>query len=196
MARELALAPLSLKEQSMSKPNQLPSVDEIKKELWYEKQTGVFRARFANAKSKAWRIVGRKESKGYLQVKINNRMYMAHRLAWMYETGQDPTLLNMQIDHIDRDKTNNAFANLRLVTNKQNSENRNVNSRSKTGIRGVYMEKDRFVAEMCNNYKKIKLGRFTTLDLAKAAVEKARRDLFTHAGDQTSFPPYPLRSEA
>jgi hypothetical protein len=179
----------------MSQPNKLPSVDAIKTEVWYEKQTGVFRARFGNSKSKAWRIVGSKESKGYLQIKIKDRLYMAHRLAWVYETGQDPTLLNMQIDHIDQDKTNNAFANLRLVTNKQNAENRSLNSRNKTGIRGVYMEKNLFVAELCNNYKRIKLGRFKTLDAAKAAVEKARRDLFTHAGDQT-FPPYPLRSQS
>jgi len=190
----MAVAPISFKEQSMSKPNQLPSADEIKKELWYEKQTGVFRARFGNAKSKAWRTVGCKESKGYLQIKINNRMYMAHRLAWVYETGQDPTLLNMQIDHIDQNKTNNAFANLRLVTNKQNAENRGLNFRNKTGIRGVYMERNLFVAELCNNYKRIKLGRFKTLDAAKAAVEKARRDLFTHAGDQ-AFPALPTEEQ-
>ena len=170
----------------MKKPNKLPPQDQIKKQFWYDSTTGIFRARFESTRCKAWRIVGNKETKGYLQINVAGKLYMAHRLAWMYETGQDPIELHMQIDHIDNNKTNNAISNLRLVTNKQNSENTGLNVRNKTGIKGVYMEKDRFVAEICHHYKRIKIGRFKTLDDAKNAVQEARQNLFTH------FPPYPL----
>jgi hypothetical protein len=106
---------------------------------------------------------------------------MAHRLAWMYVTGKDPLDFEMQIDHIDGNKTNNAFANLRLVTNKQNCENRMLNIRNKTGVRGVYKSGNKFIAELCHNYKRIKVGSYETLEEAANAVKTRREEFFTHA---------------
>jgi len=161
--------------------NELPKLDEVKKQVWYDMNTGVFRARTGYRHHKAWRIVGNKESKGYLQIKIGNRLYMAHRLAWLYATNEDPITSGMQIDHIDNNKANNAFSNLRLVTNKQNCENRTLNVRNKTGHRGVYKRGNSFRAEICHNYERIKVGSFATLDEACEAIKQKRNELFTHS---------------
>lgn len=167
-------------ENIISKPNITPLVEEIKKLLWYDKESGLFFCRVALHRNvKPWRTVGNFESKGYLQIKLGNHFYMAHRLAWRYVTGNDPG--DNQIDHVDLNKNNNAFSNLRLVTNKQNCENRKINARNKTGYRGVYMKGNRFVAEICHNYVRIKIGSYTTLQEAVDEVAKKRKELFTHA---------------
>lgn len=163
----------------MSRSNLTPTVEEIKKVLWYDKESGLFLARFAARNYKPWRQIGSIESKGYLQIKVGKKLYMAQRLAWKYVTGDDPG--NFQIDHIDLNKTNNSFSNLRLVTNKQNCENRKINVRNKTGHRGVYMRGKRYVAEICHNYVRIKIGKYDTLQEAIDAVTNKRKELFSHA---------------
>lgn len=45
---------------------------------------------------------------------------MAHRLAFLYMTGSYPTF---EVDHFDRNKSNNAFDNLKDVTHKDNMKN-------------------------------------------------------------------------
>jgi hypothetical protein len=163
----------------MSKANLLPTIEEIKKVLWYDKDSGLFLSRYSTKKRKPWQTTGSVESKGYLQIKIGKSLYMAHRLAWKYVTGDDPA--DFQIDHIDLNKINNAFFNLRLVTNKQNCENRKINVRNKTGHRGVYMKGNRFAAEICHNYVRIKIGVYTTLQEAVDAVTAKRKEIFSHA---------------
>lgn len=45
-----------------------------------------------------------------------------HRLVWETFNGEIPT--DMEIDHIDRDKSNNKLSNLRCVSHKENCQNR------------------------------------------------------------------------
>lgn len=54
----------------MSRSNLTPTVEEIKKVLWYDKESGLFLARFAARNYKPWRQIGSIESKGYLQIKV------------------------------------------------------------------------------------------------------------------------------
>ena len=58
---------------------------------------------------------------GYVYIRIDGFGYRAHRLAWFYVFGVWPTL---EIDHIDRVKTNNGILNLRDVTAKVNQNNK------------------------------------------------------------------------
>ncbi|MGG8661114.1 HNH endonuclease [Streptomyces lividans] len=43
----------------------------------------------------------------------------------------------MYIDHINQNRSDNRIENLRLVSNKENSNNRSLSSRNKSGINGV-----------------------------------------------------------
>ena len=60
-------------------------------------------------------------SRGHVQVMLERRQYLAHRVIWKWMTGEDPPAL---IDHIDRDPANNRWCNLRLATARQNTRNR------------------------------------------------------------------------
>lgn len=78
-------------------------------------------------------------TKGYLQtisVRYDNIEYQVipHRLCWFLYHGVFPDN-NIQIDHIDGNKINNAIINLRLCTNQQNQYNTSV--RGKILFKGV-----------------------------------------------------------
>ena len=61
-------------------------------------------------------------SSGYVQVKINNKAYSVHRLVARAFYGECPE--GKEVDHIDRNKKNNAINNLRYVTREENMFNR------------------------------------------------------------------------
>lgn len=86
----------------------------------YDPATGLFTRRIARGSRIAGEQAGTLLSDGYWQIAIDARCYAAHRLAWLYMTGKWPS---EQIDHIDTDKGNNRFSNLRDVTETVNKQN-------------------------------------------------------------------------
>ena len=100
---------------------------------------------------------------------------------------------NQQVDHIDGNTLNNTRANLRLVTHKQNQQNRRGAYRtSKTGVRGVvfraHLKKRPYRAELKVLGKPINVGHFATLEEADAAVRAARRKYMTHSSECENEP--------
>jgi hypothetical protein len=90
--------------------------------LVYEKSTGLFRWRMkASKKTIVGEVAGclTVEKSGYrrVRIRIDGRLYKAHRLAWFYETGRWP---KHEIDHINGDAADNRFENLRDVPHRQN----------------------------------------------------------------------------
>lgn len=65
----------------------------------YDEATGVFTRRFRRGPTSAGKPAGTKNGRGYVQIMVDGRIYMAHRLAWLHMTGSWPT---NQIDHINR----------------------------------------------------------------------------------------------
>jgi hypothetical protein len=57
---------------------------------------------------------------GYRRIKIGRRIYGAHRLAWLYMTGEWPC---NEIDHINCDRADNRWCNLREATDSQQFAN-------------------------------------------------------------------------
>lgn len=80
---------------------------------------------------------GSYDKDGYLILKIKTRQFKAHRIAWFLFYGEFPT---MEIDHINRDRSDNRIANLRLSTREENVNNRKVLPNPQTGIVGVYID--------------------------------------------------------
>ena len=84
------------------------------------------------------------------------------------------------VDHRDLDTLNNQRSNLRICTRSQNNHNCRVKKNNKAGIKGIHFEKDsqKWIAEICVNYRRIKLGRFSDPLKASQAYDKACEKYF------------------
>lgn len=113
---------------------------------------------------------------GYVDIHISNTMYLAHRLAWLYMTGSWPKEC---IDHINMNRSDNRFCNLREATHSENKFNRPKQSKNTSGHKGVTLHKpnSKWVAKICANGKHRNLGYFDTREDAAAAYAKAAREL-------------------
>lgn len=161
---------------------------QLKSLVWYDKETGIFRWRKAMAKGriKPWTVAGctRKEKKHNLEytvIKIDGKMYMAHRLAFLYVDGLD-VRGNWLPDHIDGNGTNNAWSNLRVSNSKLNNENKRMLRNNTSGYMGVSWSKthNHWVARIKHCGKQIYLGSFKTAEEASLAHETKRQELFKH----------------
>ena len=148
------------------------NADLLRMELTYNPQTGVFTRRGDT------KVSGRIATKGYRQIMVLGKRYMAHRLAWLYIHGEWPA---DQLDHINRNKDDNRIENLREVSNKQNQENIPHWSHNTSGRRGVRFLRGGWIAEIVQHKRKIHLGRFDNIIDAVAARMRAERTIFTHA---------------
>ena len=120
-------------------------------------------------------VVGHKSGDGYIHFAFFGKKRKAHRMAWLYMTGNLPFGV---IDHIDGDKTNNKFSNLRDVTQSENLANMHKIV-SRTGFRGVYENiKNGIVVSYLAQYNKKHLGAFKTPEEASARVDSYLLELF------------------
>ena len=110
---------------------------------------------------------GNRNQYGYWVVKLLGRLYRQHRLAFFYMTGRWPEL----VDHINGDRSDNRWKNLREVTSQQNSWNRSPLPRSRTGIKCVFPNGSGFKVQI--NYQgTIKYcGTYPTAELAQEVAE-------------------------
>lgn len=161
----------------MSSKNDLTQ-EWLKELLHYDPETGAFKWLVdRSSRHKAGSMAGSFNSKGYLQIMIQRRNYLAHRLAWLYMTGSWP---EDQVDHRDLNKANNRWSNLRAANDSQNQQNkaatRNVGS---SGLLGVTWSKAarKWAAQIKVNGKRIYLGLFVEAEDAHQAYLAAKREL-------------------
>jgi hypothetical protein len=109
---------------------------------------------------------------GYIQIMVNEELYLAHRLAHLWMTGAWPA---SEIDHRDGNRANNRWNNLRVATSSQNKMNGGRRSDNTSGYRGVRFDKRRgiWVAEIYANGIKHHIGYFQTAEAAAAAYAEA-----------------------
>jgi len=153
-----------------SKPVSLTQ-DYLKSILHYNPDTGLFVwLQNIGTRAKVGAIAGSKNNEGYLHIKINKIRYKSHRLAWLYMTGSFPT---KNLDHINNIRDDNKWSNLRECTVSQNNYNYKVKTTNKLGVKGVYLYKGLYRAQIQINKEKIFLGAFKTLTEAKNAHDEA-----------------------
>ena len=124
---------------------------------WKQQQKAAnFNKRFIGA------VAGTVSVHGYVQIKINNRRYMAHRLAWLVTHGKWP---DDHIDHINGITTDNRICNLRSVScivNQQNRTHTNEKLQTTSKYLGVSWNKalEKWHSQIKVNGKKVHLGDF------------------------------------
>jgi hypothetical protein len=147
----------------------LVSHEELLKILDYNPESGKFTwCCFKGPKAPAGSSAGVIDrATGYYVITINYRIYRAHRLAWFYMKGEWPSI----IDHIDSDRKNNKWNNLRLATTSQNAQNVGLTRRNKSGLKGAFWHKleKTWVSAIRVNNKPIWLGTFGTAEEAHEA---------------------------
>ena len=144
----------------------------------YDPETGLIFSKFG-------RRIGTVDFEGYVRVafKFEGKQikFRAHHLAFLAMQGAWPTL---DIDHINGDRQDNRWSNLREVDRTTNSENRRNATRGATSdLLGVSFAKDtgRWAAQIQVKGKNKNLGRrFSTAEAAHEAYLRAKRQL--HAG--------------
>jgi len=73
-------------------------------------------------------------SNGYKLIKLKGVLYRAHRVAFLLMNGEFPLV----VDHINRDRSDNKWDNLREASHQENCFNRSLDTRNRTGITGVF----------------------------------------------------------
>lgn len=160
--------------------------EELVKILEYEPDTGLLRWRvraeemferkgFAASWNRrfAGRIAGNPFEKptghSYVQIGIGYRRFLAHRVIWLLVHGSIDD--GMVIDHVNGVGTDNRLENLRLVSSGDNSKNRSVSKRSRSGVLGVYWNsaERKWHARIQVNGVRKSIGQYDSLDDAKAA---------------------------
>jgi hypothetical protein len=86
------------------------TAERLRKRLRYDAETGLFTRRVGSGHAHAGDMAGSVHSTGYVRICIDGGRYTAHRLAWLYVHGVWPS---GQIDHINRNRSDNRIANLR-----------------------------------------------------------------------------------
>lgn len=152
------------------------TLEKLKSILKYDEISGDFIYISAPArKIKIGDVVGTVEKNGYIRIEISGRPYRAHRLAWFYMTGEWP---KYHIDHINLDKGDNRFANLREATRSDNMGNVGLQRDNKTGAKGVHKTKFGYIAQLRTKEKTQYLGTFQTVEDAKEAYRVAAENYF------------------
>jgi hypothetical protein len=145
----------------------------------YDKDTGLFTRLECKQRPDVVGLGGGPNGNGYLRLAIDGNRYYCHRLAWFYVTGKWPE----EIDHINGDRSDNRWINLRDATRQINAQNiPRANAHSKSGVRGVSWDSERCLwtvrIRVDKTYKY--MGRFDDLEEAGRAYVAAKRKY--HAG--------------
>lgn len=115
------------------------------------------------------------DSHGYTVIRIFKNLYPAHRVIWFYMTGTWP---EREIDHKDRNRSNNTWGNLRLASQSENCGNQPDKPQgNQTGFRGVSSTGKSFAAHVMKGRVKHKVGLFKTAAEAHEAYKKKHLEL-------------------
>lgn len=151
------------------------NVCELKSCLNYNPIDGAFVWLVDRGKAKTGHVAGCLRPDGYRYVSVSGRRFLAHRLAFLFMTGSMP---KMDVDHINGDRSDNRWANLRDVPAQLNRQNQHKpKAGSASNLLGAYFDArcGRWYSNIRANGKRVPLGRFDTAEQAHAAYISAKR---------------------
>lgn len=151
-------------------------VERLKQAFHYDPQTGLFRWRFSPRNDiKPWSLAGSGRADGYRALHVWGVGFAEHRAAWAYMTGNWPT---EDIDHLNGERDDNRWSNLRMVSTQVNCQNRRTAMvTNKSGLLGAHLnaQMGKYVSAIRIDGKPKHLGTFATAEEAHQAHLAARR---------------------
>jgi hypothetical protein len=167
-------------------PGHVITQAELKESLHYDPLSGLFtwiiEKQSYGGKVKIGQVAGTLSCRGYIHIGINQKIYRAHRLVFLYVNGCFP---DCDVDHINGVRDDNRLSNLRLAYNNHldNMQNTCMHSRNTSGYTGVtYMRTGgkrikRWMAQIFSNKKRYHLGYFHTKEEAYSAYLQAKEHI-------------------
>jgi HNH endonuclease len=154
----------------------LPSLERVRELFAYDPGTGVVTWRVSRPGTASGTVAGTL-SHGYLQVQIDWKFLKLHRVIWLMQTGNWPV---HHIDHINRNRSDNRWCNLREATPLQNSRNRSLSRRNKSGHVGVCWDRrlEKWEANIGVGSRTLKIGCFEVIQDAISARCEAEKHYF------------------
>ncbi len=119
--------------------------NKLKELASYNPETGIFTRLTSSGGNKVGTTIGCLDSLGYVKCSILGKQTHTHRLAFLYMTGSIPK----EVDHIDGDRSNNRWNNLREVTRGQNQYNSKLHRDSTSNVKGLSYHKENGVWKAC-----------------------------------------------
>jgi len=149
-------------------------------QISYDPETGIFTWRVDKTRVSIGDKAGRINTSGHRQIGINNRRYLAHRLAWWICWGEWPEFM---LDHINRNPDDNRIQNLRPSNSSLNNQNTNLKRNNVSGHKGVYWDTRNkcWRAYIRIKRKGIHLGSFHDKEEAIIARKNAEQRWHPHA---------------
>lgn len=147
----------------------------LKQVLKYDPDTGLFTWLWRRGSIQIGDPAGHLHPSGYISISVDGEPYRAHRLAFLWMLGRWPE--KTDVDHINRNRSDNRWTNLREATRSENLFNSQRRSDNSTGQRGVYFNKSaqKFKVEIWCDGDRYHLGYFDDLVQATAMYEGAAR---------------------
>ena len=152
----------------------------LKELLSYDPATGHFRWNVhrggtATPGSRA----GSTHISGYRKIVVDGKTYREHRLAFLYMVGQFP---QHDVDHINHQRADNRWDNLRELTRHQNLGNLPVRSKNHSGYTGVEKRGNSYRVRIGAGRDRRYVGSFPTPEQASAAYQKAAESYYNLKG--------------
>lgn len=151
--------------------------ERLKELLHYDPETGIFTRLKCACHSAVGKRAGSNDNiNGYRHIKIDQKSYPEHRVAWLYMHGKWP---DGEIDHKNCDGQDNKFNNLREATESQQVNNRRRFKNNTSGAKGVHWVPHcgKWMARVWSKKKTHYLGLFATIEEADIAAKAKRIEL-------------------
>jgi HNH endonuclease/AP2 domain len=118
---------------------------------------------------------GFRMANGYWRVGIGLKSMLTHRVVFWLHNGFLPEC----VDHADGNPQNNKIENLRAASKLLNNHNQRIKPNNTSGVKGVYLHKasGKWMARIWNNYKRMYIGTYDTLQEAERAIVSKRNEL-------------------
>lgn len=150
----------------------------LKEMLDYNLKTGEFTwIAVPNNTIKIGMVAGKLMPNGYIHIGVNKKNYYAHRLAFLWMTGEFP---RETVDHINHNKSDNRWSNLRPASLSENMINIKITKRNTSGYKGVYWHKgaQKWHARGTKNKQTTNLGLFKSLEEASNRFKEWQKNNF------------------
>jgi len=138
----------------------------VREQFDYNPETGVFIRKPCQRLKWQATVITSRDTCGYLRASVDGVVHRVHRLVWLFHYGDWP---KGEIDHINRDRTDNRIANLRDVSRAVNCGNRSSPPATQGSVYFCQGRSRPYRARIRDGERMIHLGYFENAEQAREA---------------------------